>query len=541
MIAEGMCLIYKKAVLQKSFNRGELSLLRPWMQRYLRHSSAKRGEKLLDVLADTLTAFHRSSPCEEYFSAMKQHVMPFVNEKYFDKAAAPSCIPRIAARMVMHCASSNTNNDRITTSFEMYVNCPDACADQVLAYMKEITQCSNTLAAIDQTVIIRQWLKMGILHDAKSLLDLTRIVHGLDVLKALCEIPEKDMFHSDAIPVKLFFRFVGLRYRQADASARMGMKKKLYTIFEDFDKWFPDPAGVIRMRIFAVLILALKECPLAFYLRINSKCLYSIAFHHFFLPFCVLVDRNVQQDFIEAIAKIWHHVMDFLGYMDYRNDQIIGDNVYNMMNKWIPQFTKLTNVKQALRPVMLFFSARNEDFVMFVMTRFVQTFVDLKRCLPNAYSVEVMEILKHLIKNLAKQKDYGKITLFIRTTGLSVTQHAFMCNEKYHSRLIASEILFDLLASTNEPSNLIKLEMRNVLIAFTLKYFPVSEECYIKFMTRFVFRYPNFFRSLIDCIRREVAKTEITCAQNKTDGVLSQASYLLERELNTKLKSNNVK
>ncbi|XP_053661946.1 uncharacterized protein LOC128711104 [Anopheles marshallii] len=540
IIAEGMCLIYKKAVLQKSFNRGEKSLLRSWVQKYLRHCSTNRWQMLLDVLADTLKAFNGSTLSEECYNALNQHVMPFVNERYFNKVAAPPCIPRLAARMIIHCASSNTKNDRISWSFEMYVNSPETCTDQVLACMKEIAQCSKTLAAIDQILIIRQWLKMAILHDAKSLLDLTRIVHGLDELKTLCKIPEYDRFVNNDIPVKLFFRLVGTRYRESDACMRMEMKKKLYTVFEDFDKWFPDSAA-IRQRVFAVLILALKECPLAFYFRGNSKCLYSIAFQHFFLPFCVLVDRNVQLDFIEAIAQIWHHVMDFLGDMDYRHDEIIADNVYNMMNKWVPQFAKLTNVKQSLRPVMLFFCARNEDLVLFAMTRFVQTFVDLKRCLPNEYAVEVMEILKNLIKALVKQKNYGKISLFIRTMGLSVTQHAFMCNEKYHTRLIASEILFDLLTSTNEPSNLIKEEMRNVLIAFTLKYFPISEECYMKFMSRFVFRYPYFFRSLIDFIRRDEAETEITCAQNKTDGVLSLASYMLQRELDTKLKSKNEK
>ncbi|XP_049300070.1 protein MMS22-like [Anopheles funestus] len=537
-IAEGMCLIYSKAIAQESFDRGEISLLRSWMLKYLRNSSSDRWQKLLDVLLDSLSC-KRSSLSEEYFGAINQHVMPFVRETFLNKTAAPPCIARIAARMTIHNESRDVKNEQISSFFNTFVNCPAACPDQVLVYLKEIMQCAKTISSLEQKVIIRQWLKMGILYDRDSLLDVTRVVHGLEEFKALCEIPEYDMLQSNTIPIKLFFHFVGKRYYESDTDAQMEMKMKLHSIFEGFDKWFPDAKGIVRQRILAVLVLAFKECPQAFYIKSNLSCFYTVAFQQFFLPFSVLVDRNVQQDFIEDIAKVWHKVMEILGNMDYSSDPTVGDNVYNMLNKWVPQFAKFPNPNDALRPLMLFFCARNEDLVLFAMPRFVMTYVELQRCLPKPNALQVMQILRNLIKSLVKQKDYSKITLFIRTMGLSVTQHAFMCNETFPTRAIALEMLFELMASTEEPSNLIKVEMRNVLISFTLKYFPLSAECYFKFMCRLVDRYPNFIRALIDFIRCDGSEAEITCAQ-AMDGVLSKASYLLESELDTRRKSNNI-
>uniref|UniRef100_A0A182LSQ8 Protein MMS22-like n=1 Tax=Anopheles culicifacies TaxID=139723 RepID=A0A182LSQ8_9DIPT len=460
MMAEGMCLIYSKAIAQQSFDRGEICLLRPWVLKYLRHSSSDKWPKLVDVLSDSLNC-SQAALGEEYIGLINQHVMPFVKEKFLNKTIAPPCIARIAARMTTYSVTSKAANNQLSTLFNTYVNAPEAGSEQVLLYLKEITQCSKTLAAIEQKLLIRQWLKMGIVFDCDSLLELTRVVYALEEFKALCEIPEYDMFECKAVPMKLFFRFVGKRYHEADSAVQMEMKMKLHAIFENLNKWFSEPKGIIRQRILAVLVLALKECPQAFYIKSNLSCMYHIAFQHFLLPFSVLVDRDVQHDLIEDIAKVWHSVMDILASMDYRHDPIVGDNACNMLNKWVPQFAKLPSLNDALRPLMLFFCGRNEDFVLFTMPRFVTTFVDLNRCLPKPYAVEVMQMLRNLIKYLVKQKDYGKITLFIRTLGLAVTQHGYMCNVTYPTREIAMEILFELLASTDEPSSSVSVRSKS--------------------------------------------------------------------------------
>uniref|UniRef100_A0A182W624 Protein MMS22-like n=1 Tax=Anopheles minimus TaxID=112268 RepID=A0A182W624_9DIPT len=520
VMAEGMCLIYNKAITQQSFDRGEMSLLQPWVLKYLRHSASYKWSKLLDVLADSINR-SRSSQSEEYYGLINQHIMPFVKEKFLSKAIAPPCIAQIAARMTIYSVPSNTSNKQMSM-FNTYVNSPDVCLDQILVYLTEVTQCSKTLASIEQKLLIRQWLKMGIVFDCDRLLDLTRVVYALEEFKALCEIPEYDMFDSKIVPMKLFFTYVAKRYHESDSVVQGEMQMKLHAVFENFNQWFSNPKGIIRQRILAVLVLALKKCPQAFYIKSNLTCLYHIAFQHFFLPFAVLVDRDVQHDLIEDIAMVWHKVIDMLGSMDYRHDPIVGDNVWNMLDKWVAQFVKLPNLIDAQKLLMYFFFGSNEDLVLFAMPRLVTTFVDLNRCLPKPKAAEVMQVLRNLIKCLVKQKDYGKIALFIRTLGLSIMQHGYMCNVTYPTREIAMEILFELLASTDEPfAFAIKEEMRTVFISFTQKYFSLSEDSYTKFMSRIVHRNPKFIGDLIHDIRRRITEIDIDipCGQDTDGGI----------------------
>ncbi|XP_041785597.1 protein MMS22-like [Anopheles merus] len=525
LIAEGTILIYNRAISKGSLARGEKSLIGPWMLKYIRHSTSDRWHKLLDAISKCLKS--SISMDEDFLTAINQHVIPFVNEQFSKKISTPPCIAQIAACITLRSISNNAQNGQVLSYFSTYANCPTAHSDQQLTYLKLIIESHKMLTLVDEKTILRLWLKMGFFYDREILLDLTRVVYGLDEFKALCEIPQYEMFESNAIPIELFFRFVGKRYREVDNIIKMDLKMKLHTIFQQFDKWIPNPSRIIRQRILAVLVLALKECTHAFYIKSNSTCLYHLAFKHFFLPFSVLTDRYVQLDYIEDVARVWHKVMEILGKMEYSSDPMVGDNVFNMLIKWVPQFAKLSNSEHALRPVMLFFCSRNEELVLYAMPRFVLTYVDLQRCLPKSNALQAMQILQTLIESLLKRKDYGKIILFIRTVGLSVMQHAFMCNETFSTRIIAMELLNNLMISTEGSSNMVKQEMRNVFALFTRKYLSLSAESYFTFVCRLADRNKKFIRLIIDEIRSEVAQAEKNRGQ-ETDLFLRNALHRLE-------------
>ncbi|XP_050072674.1 protein MMS22-like [Anopheles maculipalpis] len=526
IIAEGMQLIYEKALLKKSFNRGEKHLIGSWILKYLRNrSSERKRQKLLEVILASLNC--KDAPLDdEYFNAVDQYVMPFVKEKFSSKVS-PSCIAQIAAHMTRQKLLSYTTLVHIPSFFTTYINCPTACPEQVLVYLKELSQSSKCLTLIGESIIIQQWLKLGFYFDRESLLDLTRAVYSLKEFRFLCEIAEYDLFESNAIPMKLFFLSIAKRYKESDTVTQIEMQNKLHNLFQNFDEWFSKPEGIIRRRILAVLVLALTKCPDVFYIPGNYSCLYSIAFQHFFLPCSVLAERDIQHEFVEEMARIFHNVMDIIGNMDYSGNETIEDTAYNMINKWLPHFAKLKNPNDALKPLIQFFCGRNEALVLYTMPRFVTMFVDLQRCLPKPNALPIMQLLKKLIETLVSRKNYAKIALFIRTMGLSITQHAFMCNAMHSTRAIAMEIVYDLLNSTEGSSDTVKQEMGSVLVSFTHKYFSVSAECYINFMCRLVDHKPNFIRSMIDLMRCDVSQGEITCGQQK-DNILQKALECLE-------------
>uniref|UniRef100_A0A182NP69 Protein MMS22-like n=1 Tax=Anopheles dirus TaxID=7168 RepID=A0A182NP69_9DIPT len=525
-IAEGMISILNKASSRGSFASGETKLIGPWMVKYLRYGANTTRFNLLDAISSCLLS-KLSWKEDDCLKAMNEHIMPFVKEQFSKPVSTPPCVAKIAAQLTVCNEALSMKDDKVVSLFNSFANNPTAHSDQVLLYLKEITKCPKMLTILDEKIIIIQWLKMGLYFDRECLLDLSRVVHGLGEFRSLCEIPQYELFESNASPIELFFRFVGLRYREVDSNMKIKMKMKLYTLFQHFDKWVPDPKGMIRQRILAVLLIALKECASAFYIKANSNCLYHLAFKHFFLPFTVLTDRNVQLDYIEDIVRIWHKIMDILGKMDYRTNPAIGDDANNMLVKWIPQFAKIHNPEDALKSLLLFFCSRNEDLVLFTMTRFVTMYVDLQRCLPKTHAPQALQLLHRIIETLNVRKDYGKIKLLINTAGLAIAQHAFMCNETYPTRVAALNMLYDLLASTEGPSNLVKDEMKAVLSSFTHKYLPLSAECYFTFMCRLADRYPNFIRSLMDVIGEVVAQAEKMRGRG-TDSFLRNLLHRLE-------------
>lgn len=525
VIAEGMHLIYNKASIKNSFNRGEKHFIGSWILAYLRNRSSESERQKQKLLEAILASFNCKDAAldDGYWNAIDQYVMPFVKEKFSNKVASP-CIARIASRMTIH--KSLSSSFKKPSLFLSYINCPEACPEQVLVYLKDLTQNQKMLSLMEDRIIIEQWLKMGIYFDRQRLLDLTRVVYGLEEFKALCEIPEEDMFANKAIPIRLFFLDVAKRYKASDADTQKEMKKKMHGILQNIDIWIRNPIGIIRKRILAVIILALRECPELYYMQSSSSCLFHLAFQHFFLPFSVPDNGDVQYDLIEDMANIWDDVMDIIGKMDYCDNEIIQDYAYNMMSRWIPHFAKLKNSNDALKPLIQFFCGHNEELVLYTMPRFVMMFLDLRRCLPKPNALPVMQLLKKLIETLVNRNNVEKIALFVRTMGLSLTQHAFMCNERQLTRAIALEIVFDLLNSTEGPSNLVTLEMRSVLVSFTHKYFPLSAECYTNFMCRLFDHNPNFIRSMIDEIRCELVQVEIACGQEQDDILLKALERL---------------
>uniref|UniRef100_A0AAG5DWK5 Protein MMS22-like n=1 Tax=Anopheles atroparvus TaxID=41427 RepID=A0AAG5DWK5_ANOAO len=504
--AEGTVLLLEKSASKGLYHRGESKLIAGWITKYLQACSDTGWHKLLDAIACAMQ--NQTASCDDLGKAVKEHLHSFVKERFSKKRPAPPCVPRVAAQLTIFsakCMDSLVFNSMISN----FLHCPTAHSDQVLNYLKEITKCPTIMVLLDEPTVIRQWLKMGLFYGREELLEFSRVVNGLREFKCLCEIPEYDLFENpNEVPVKLFFTYVGKRFREVDGAMQMEMKIKLHKIFQHFDKWIPEPSGIVRQRILSVLVLALKECSQALYIQSNSSCLYHLAFQHYFLPFSVLTDRNVTTEMIEDMAKVWHKVMEVLGSMEYSRNQITGDHVINMLTKWTPQFAKLPDETAALRPLLLFFCARNEELVLFAMPRCIATYVELKRCLPQPNARPVMQMLHRLLTALVQRADHGKTALFIRVAGLQIVTHAFMCNETFPTRALAMETVYAMLTSTDGPSNIVRQEMRTALGAFTRKNLGMAAEAYFTFLCRLVNRNPRFIHSLLDMIREELAIAE---------------------------------
>ncbi|KFB41807.1 AGAP012493-PA-like protein [Anopheles sinensis] len=526
--AQGTAMLLERATAKRSFNRGEIGLIGPWIEKYLQDCKDTGWHKLLDAIADALKSQMTSS--EALGKAIKQHLFPMVNTRFTNKRSAPTCIARLAALITIFVAKY-MDSQMFRMMFNDFVHSKNAHSDQVLHYLNEVTQSLTVMVLLDEPTVIRQWLKMGLLYGRDEVLELSRVVHGLGEFKFLCEIPEYDLLENPKeVPIKLFFRCVGKRFREVDETQRMEMTKKLHEIFRHFDKWIPEPTSIVRQKILTVLILALKECPLGFYIPYNQTCLYYLAFHHYFLPFSVLTGNNVTAVLIEDMSKVWHKVMDMLGSPEYCRNPVMQTDTANMLVKWIPQFDKLPNEADALRPLLLFFTGRNEELVRSTMPRLLSVFVELTRCVPQPNARQVMQMLQRLLQTLVAEGDHGKTALFIHLTAMSFLTHAFRCNETFPTRALAMEIVYDMLSSTDGPSNAVRKEMRTAMSQFTRQNLTLAPDAYFTLVGRLANRYPNFIKSLLDMLREEVRRAEKLHGLNKSlhDGITR-----LERVLRT--------
>ncbi|XP_035792046.1 protein MMS22-like [Anopheles albimanus] len=530
-IAEGVLLLFEKAASRGSFERGELSLIDAWLTRYL-HGPGTGWHRLLDALTSAMahTASHSSN--RALTEAIMKHVFPFVKEQFMKSDPAPSSIARLAAQLTLNAKTGDAGEMMsFLALFNTFTGSSTADSQQLLDYLREIVT-SSRMQELDERVIVRLWLKLALYYGAQELRDLTRAVYRLDEFRALCDIPEYDLLETDAVPMHLFLRHVGKRFREThDGNEQLQLKMRLHHLFQHFDRWIPEPTGIVRQRILSVLVLALKECDQAFYIRSNPSCLYHLAFQQYFLPVSVLTDRQLAADYVEDMARVWHRVMDVLSRMAYQSDSVIGDRVINMLTKWLPQFAKLPSKapREMVRPLLLFFSGSgtNEALVKYAMPRVASTFVELQRCLPKPNALPVMRMLQWLLQELIASADYAKVALFERLLGLPIVMHAVMCSASQPTRGIATTVVYDMVASTSGPSNMVRDEMRTVLANFTRRYLPIAADAYFVFMCRLADRNPLFIRSLIDTVREELVQAE-RLRGTGTDSFLRKSLYRLE-------------
>ncbi|XP_050091014.1 protein MMS22-like [Anopheles aquasalis] len=531
-IAEGVQLLFEKAASRGSFERGELSLIDAWLTRYL-HGPGTGWHRLLDAITSAMvqTASHSSN--RALTEAVMKHVFPFVKEQFMKSDPAPSSIARLAAQLTLNAKTDGDPGETwgFQALFNTFTGNSTADSQQLLDYLKEIVTSSRA-QELDERVIVRLWLKLALYYGAQELRDLTRAVYRLDEFRALCDIPEYDLLETDAVPMHLFLRYIGKRFREThDGNEQLQLKMRLHHLFQHFDRWIPEPTGIVRQRILSVLVLALKECDQAFYIRSNPSCLYHLAFQQYFLPVSVLTDRQLAADYVEDMARVWHRVMDVLSRMAYQSDSVIGDRVINMLTKWLPQFAKLPSKapREMVRPLLLFFSGSgtNEALVNYAMPRVASTFVELQRCLPKPNALPVMRMLQWLLQELIASADYAKVALFERLLGLPIVMHAVMCSASQPTRGIATTLVYDMVASTSGPSNMVRDEMRTVLANFTRKYLPIAADTYFVFMCRLADRNPLFIRSLIDTVREELVQAE-RLRGTGTDSFLRKSLYRLE-------------
>ncbi|XP_065074333.1 protein MMS22-like [Ochlerotatus camptorhynchus] len=514
VLAEGMCVVYGRAISKGEFEKGEEKFVGAWLGKYLNRCSEGERDAVLDIFARLFDCFRSKQLCRvdnnsDDLQPLYEVVLPYVKDA-FNQPTNP-CL--LIADLAAHFTLFSTGQSYATPFMAMFTYFVDNVGADInlrLHYIKLIVK-SDRIGEIEEKLLVRSWLKFALLNGREQLRDLSQAVNRMKEFRSLCEIPEYDLCDGDEEPIGLFFKFVGKKYREfegKDNRAQYDITIKLHALFQHFDKWITNPSVVILRRVMTVLALALKECGSAIYIKSNPTCLYHVAFNQYFLPITVLTDRNVSNDVILAMGKVWHRIMDAVGQMNYTSDPVISDHVTNMMVKWAPQFSKFKDKNDAARPFVTFFSSHNEPFITFAFNRYLFAYVELQGALPKANAESGMKMLLYLLGCLQSTQDNGKIALFIRLNASTIMDHAMICHDSFPSKVIASELVFNMLDCTHNNSNLIKLELKNCLSSFTKKNLPMETGSYFRFMYNLADRNPEFIKSIISTIRSELTETE---------------------------------
>lgn len=515
VLAEGMCVVIDRVISSGGqLEGGEEKFVGPWLGKYLSKCSESERYAVLDVFARLFLYLNskqlsRVDSSSKILQLLYEIVLPYVKEAFSQPANPCLLIADLAAFFTLFSAGQPYATP-LTAMFTSFVDNPSAHPNLRLHYIKLIVK-SDRVGEIEDKLLVRSWLKFALLSDREQLRDLSQAVNKMQEFRTLCDIPEYDLCEGDEEPIGLFFKFVGKKYRELegkDSRAQYNMAIKLHALFQHFDKWVTNPSVAMLRKLMTVLALALKECGPAIYIRSNLTCLYHIAFNHYFLPISVLTDRNVSNDVILAMGKVWHRVMDALGLMNYTTDQVISDHVTNMMVKWAPQFCKFKDKHDAARPFVTFFSSQNELFVTFAFNRYSFAYVELQGALPKANSESGMKMLLFVLEVLHSTQDNGKIALFIRLNASAIMEHAMICKDNCVSKDIALQIVSTMLDCARNNSNLVKMELKNCLSSFTKKHLAMESGSYFRLMFKLADRNPEFIKSMILTIRSELMETE---------------------------------
>ncbi|XP_055631091.1 protein MMS22-like [Toxorhynchites rutilus septentrionalis] len=515
VLAEGMRLVYDQAVAKGSLDEGDETFLGDWLEPYLKVCSASERDALLECLCRVVESIDRKKNLNEkahvrILRPMYTHVLPYIKDAFAKDTATTLLIAELAVRFTLY-STGQSYAPNFLTLFNFFVDNTNANVQLRLHFVKLIV-ASDRIGEIEEKLLLRIWLKFSLLVGRDSeMRDFSQFVCRMGEFRSLCEVPEYDLCDGDEEPIGLFFKFVGKKckeYEAIDIRAQQEMAIRIHALFQHFDRWVTTPNVAMLKKIMAVLALALKECGPIVYIKTNPTCLYHIAFHQYFLPLAVLADRNVPNEMILAMVRVWHKIMEALGSMNYTNDPLISDHASNMMVKWAIQFMKHKDIKDAVRPFITFFSSQNEAFVAFAFNRFLFWFVELRASCPKVNSDTGMTILLHLLSTLHRTEDNGKIALFIRLMASVIMDHALMAPESSASKAIANDIVMKMLECSRNNSNLVNLELKSCLAGFTRKHLPMETAQYFRFMYKLADKNPTFIKSIIPTIREDLSETE---------------------------------
>ncbi|XP_001652844.2 protein MMS22-like [Aedes aegypti] len=515
VLADAMGSVYDDVISGgRQFGKGDERFVGVWVEKYLNECSGSERDALFQNINRLFRCLRLKQPFHvqqhnDVLRPLYEIVLPFV-EKAFTKADQPCpIIAELAAHFTLF-SIEQPFVEPFLASFSFFADNVDANSGLRLSYTKLIVK-SDRVSEIDDMLIIKCWLKFAIINSAEQLTELSQVVLGLSEFRSLCDIPSHDLIDEGEEPIGLFFKFVGKKFKECENNSAMqfDLKNKMHVLFQQFDKWIPNPNVALLKRILSVLALALKECGPVVYIRNNSTCLYHLAVNHYFLPMTVLTDRNVSNELVLAMGKMWFRIMDAMGQMDYEIDPVLSDHVTNMIVKWAPQFLKFKEKKDIARPYVMFISSLNEPFITFAVNRYLLSYVELDQMgAPKPNAETGLTLLLYTLEVLHDIQDNGKIAFFIRLTATSIMDHATKCHDVYPSKAVAVNIIFKMLDCTRSSSNLVKLELRNSLASYTKRHLPVETGYYFRFMSKLAEKNPEFIQSMTSTIREELIDTE---------------------------------
>ncbi|XP_055593289.1 protein MMS22-like [Uranotaenia lowii] len=516
VLAAGMCTVYDRAITRGQFEKGDEAFLGEWLGKYLKACSESERDALLGTVCAIFGCYRRkpyfrAEEHSEILQPLYEIVLPYVKECFNcgDQLQSPLVVAELASHFTVF-ANGQPYAGQFLSLFGFFSDNQTASLELRLHYLK-LMVTSGRVGEIQEKIVVRCWLKFALLNGRDQLQDLSRVVCQMTEFKSLCDIPEYDLCEGDDEPIGLFFKYVGRKYKDyegKDSRAQYEMTMKMHSLFQHLDKWAVNPSVPVLRRIMSVLALALKECGSIIYIKSNSTCLYHIAFSHYFLPMAVLTDRSVPSDAILAMGKVWHRIMDAMGTLNYTSDPVISDHVTNMIVKWTPQFVKFKDRNDIARPFVTFFSSQNEALVIFAFQKFVVAYIELQRFTPKPNSDSALKILLLTLESLQRIQDNNKIALFIRIMALSILDHALLVLDGCPSKPIANELALKMLQSTGNNSNLIKMEFKACLTAFTKKNLPIDAANFFRFMYKLADKDPEFIKSMVSTIRTELTETE---------------------------------
>ncbi|XP_062536990.1 uncharacterized protein LOC134205607 isoform X3 [Armigeres subalbatus] len=542
-LAKGMCALFDTAISSGKLAEGDEKFFGAWLVKFLRGCSEEDRDQLFNTFNRLLSCFYTKElfrmDYDTFLEPLYQIVLPFVKEIFVEIEKPCPIVVELAANFTLLCTGQQFAGPFISL-FSYFADNAKANPVLRLRYTQLIVN-SDRVDEIEARLIIRCWAKLCIVCTSEEMREFSEYIFGMKEFQSICEIPTYDLEIEGDGPIGLFFKYVGKKYQEYEgknSNAQLDMRTKMHGIFQHFDKWMPQPNRLDLKKIIAVLALAFKECAPVFYIHSNSACLFHVAFNSYCLPLPVRTNRQVSPDLISAMGKTWFRIIDALGRMDYARDPCISDYASNMMIKWAPQFLKFKERNDTVRPYVLFISSKNEQFITFVIGRYLHVYVELNNGVPKDNAEAGLKMLLYTLDALVKIKDSEKVAFFIRLTASAIMRHASVAYKTHPSKTVANEIVLTMLEYAEKGfSNIVKMELEHSFKAYTKNHAALESINYFEFMCKLAERNPEIIQCVVPTIIEQVVTTERLLGFE--DSALRKMLHKLESVVQVSLSKQN--